>query len=356
MRLFLSPVDVWLFRDGRPFSAGSDHRAESLFPPPPSVVQGALRSHHLVIKGVPLHDRERVAEVVGTTTSFPAGFRIRGPFVAREEKEEADSTTSMHRYFPLPEDACNVSGREDVFRAVAPVTKNGILTRCPTPRLLLESGEPRKREGEWWLREDQMANYLKGQDVTAQRADTLYVRELRPGISLDAGRRTTSEGMLFEAEYIRPRDGVGLEVRVDGLDGWPDSGVLRLGGESRAARFLQLPPAPPAPAPAPLPERFKLCFATPTYFERGWQPADWTTFFEGEADCVAAAVGRYRSIGGFDMAGSVGTEGVHKPARRYVPSGSVYFFESKGHSRLRTDFVCDDSAPIGWGQVIVGTW
>ncbi|HXG18262.1 MAG TPA: type III-B CRISPR module-associated Cmr3 family protein, partial [Methylomirabilota bacterium] len=44
MYLFLEAIDVWLFRDGRPFDARSDHRAESLFPPYPSVMQGAIRS------------------------------------------------------------------------------------------------------------------------------------------------------------------------------------------------------------------------------------------------------------------------------------------------------------------------
>lgn len=51
MRLFIRPVDVWLFRDGKPFDAASDHRARSLFPPYPSTMQGVIRSKALVHLG-----------------------------------------------------------------------------------------------------------------------------------------------------------------------------------------------------------------------------------------------------------------------------------------------------------------
>ncbi|MCS6846435.1 MAG: type III-B CRISPR module-associated Cmr3 family protein, partial [Anaerolineae bacterium] len=70
MALFLSPVDVWLFRDGRPFDAGDDHYARSLFPPYPSVIQGAIRSHHLVVKGVDLRDKRAIEEAVGSGENF----------------------------------------------------------------------------------------------------------------------------------------------------------------------------------------------------------------------------------------------------------------------------------------------
>src|SRR5690606_5208459 len=82
MELFLEPVDVWLFRDGRPFDALSDHRAESIFPPYPTVMQGAIRSHHLVVKGVDLSDRAAIEAAVGTATDFK-GLRLRGPFIAK---------------------------------------------------------------------------------------------------------------------------------------------------------------------------------------------------------------------------------------------------------------------------------
>ena len=75
-QLFIRPVDVWLFRDGRPFSAGSDHRAESLFPPYPSVIQGAIRSYQLALKNVDLQDRDAIIQTVGTPFDY-GSLRLR---------------------------------------------------------------------------------------------------------------------------------------------------------------------------------------------------------------------------------------------------------------------------------------
>jgi len=97
MELFLEPVDVWLFRDGKPFDALSDHRASSLFPPYPTVMQGVIRSHHLVVNGVDLRNPTAIEKAVGTTENF-GNLRLRGPFIARKEDDR------ITRYFPIPAD------------------------------------------------------------------------------------------------------------------------------------------------------------------------------------------------------------------------------------------------------------
>ncbi len=353
MKLFLQPEDVWLFRDGRPFSAGSDHRAQSLFPPLPSTLQGMLRSYHLVRKNVDLTSPQAVCEAVGTASRYPPGFRLRGPFLAREEGE--GTPRRIWRYLPLPEDAVGSQGR---FRALVPSEPpGGVLTSNPLPRLLWDRGDPVKREGEWWLREDELARYLDGREVQAVAATSLFMREPRFGIGQVAARRTVQQGMLYEVEYIRPCDGVGLVVEVEGLDGWPAQGHLSAGGERRSARFRQVT-LDPLPAPSrPLPGRFKLYLATPTYLSDGWQPLDWRPYLSPPVWPVAAAIGRYRTLGGFDLARRSDDAPAHKPARRYVPAGSVYFFEAqKDDASLLGDTISDDPAPIGWGQVLVGKW
>ncbi|MDI7276942.1 MAG: type III-B CRISPR module-associated Cmr3 family protein, partial [Anaerolineae bacterium] len=177
MRLFLEAVDVWLFRDGRPFSAGSDHRARSLFPPLPTTVQGMVRSYHLLRqrRDVDLRDKASVRAAVGTSTEFPPGFRMRGPFVAREEGEDR----RIWRYFPLPADAAGTEGR---YRPLAPVTPpRGVVTSCVLREdeapggyrglsLLIQQGDPAKQEGEWWLREDELLRYLGGAEAEATPA------------------------------------------------------------------------------------------------------------------------------------------------------------------------------------------
>lgn len=354
-KLFIEPVDVWLFRDGRPFNAGTDHRARSLFPPYPSVMQGVIRSHHLVVRGVDLGDQHAIKDAVGTATDY-RDLRLRGPFVARRENG------TVVRYFPAPRDA--------VFRddeKLHPLTLEevpaGIKSSTPTPYLLWDAGEPEKPKGRMWLSEAALIRYLEGQPVEPILERDLFLREDRLGIGLDDATRTTAEsetggGLLYEAEFVRVKGDVGLEVAFEGLPGlddWPLRGVLRMGGEGHAGRY-EASNAPPWPEiPSPLPERFKVYFATPTYFEDGWRPKTWDRFFAGEVALQAAAVGRYQSIGGFDMA-----EGQPKAARRYVPAGSVYYFACQGEVKPQETLVnraiTDAGAEIGFGQVIIRRW
>jgi CRISPR-associated protein Cmr3 len=352
MKLFLTPVDVWLFRDGRPFDAGDDHYARSLFPPYPSVVQGAIRSHHLVVKGVDLQDKQAIAKAVGTADGFGT-LRMRGPFIARRQ---ADGR--IVRHFPLPADAVPHNTGCVQSALPQPAAKRRVLTsfddRLPLllfPRL----DQPVKQATGNWLDETQLMDYLNNKPVSPIRAEKLFVLENRYGIGLESATRAAKEGLLYAAEFVRPAEGVGLYVEVSGFDGWPAQGVMRIGGEGRAARFEQVA-APDWPAPPdPLPQRFKLYFASPTYFEDGWQPKDWRRFFSGQVTLQAVAISRYEVRGGFDWA-----NGVQKPARRYVPAGSVYYFECQGEARLRSDLIqnaiTDYGAEIGFGQVIIAEW
>ncbi|MBV9614034.1 MAG: hypothetical protein JO031_01100, partial [Ktedonobacteraceae bacterium] len=44
MRIFIQPCEVLLFRTGHPFNAGENHYADTLFPPTPETLQGAIRA------------------------------------------------------------------------------------------------------------------------------------------------------------------------------------------------------------------------------------------------------------------------------------------------------------------------
>jgi CRISPR-associated protein Cmr3 len=359
-KMFIEPVDVWLFRDGRPFSAGSDHRAATMFPPMPSVIQGALRAKHLAVKQVDwsVSNRKKIEEVVGTVETYPPGFSMRGPFLARR-----DEKGNVTRFFPLPADA-EKTNDSDRFKPLSPQKRGDVLTSAPAPQVLWSEAEPQKVEGEWWLSEETLTKYLKGETVTAIRGSELYDRENRFGIGIQEGTRNTREGALYEVEYVRVQTGIGLDAQVNGLDGWEPQGLLRVGGESRGARYSPSHTPDWQASPNPLPTHFKVYFATPTCFENGWLPKqkDWSDFFEGAVELVAAALGRAESVGGIDamLSRQKGTQ-PHKPARRYIPAGSVYFFEAKGEVKIKqldnnaiTDY--DPLKLIGYGQFQIGGW
>jgi len=356
MELFLEPVDVWLFRDGKPFDAFSDHRARSLFPPYPTVMQGAIRSHHLVVKGIDLRDQGAIEKTVGTAESF-GSLRLRGPFIGRKLDDK------IVRYFPVPADVVP-DKQAEVYRLLKPRPRQEasyILSNAPSDLPLLlwppEGYEPSEQELGQWMTEEDLLKCLRGETARAVNSEALFARESCFGIGRDDATRTTLEGALYEVEFIRPCPGVGLWIQVEGYNGWPDDGLMRIGGEGRGAHFYQLvePLAWPLP-PDPLPTRFKVYFASPTYFEDGWRPRDgWEKFFTAPVILQAIALNRYESIGGFDWA-----TGGQKPARHYVPAGSVYYFTHNGSARIKPNLVngaiTDFWPEIGFGQVIIAEW
>ncbi|MBK9095196.1 MAG: CRISPR-associated protein Cmr3, partial [Anaerolineae bacterium] len=82
----------------------------------------------------------------------------------------------------------------------------------------------------------------------------------------------------------------------------------------------------------------------------------WEPVFQGQVSLQATAIHRYESVGGFDWAAPAAEAGAHRPARRFVPAGSVYLFSSDGQA-LRPDLIqnanTDRGAEIGLGQAVI---
>lgn len=379
-QLFIEPLDVWLFRDGRPFAAGSDHRAESLFPPFPTTTLGAIRRRELVNQGVNLWERDQavIQPKAGRPVTFDApadlnGLTLRGPFVTRREKDEKGDVVYV-RYHPQPADARLENGK------LLPVKKPsnfqpGVRAGMPASSLLpLGLGDDYEKEDEelLWLAESELKKYLKGDEpANGTKASDLFMTEDWIGIGMDNATYTVSTGALYEVQFIRPRKDVGLSLTMDGYD-WSaiQQDWLQLGGESRAAMYNAIPDDPwPTQAGQALPQQFKVYLATPAYFEDGWQPkvppqedkasspkgGRWDKFFGKGVELVSAAIGRYAAIGGFDLASDPNHSGAHRASRRFVPAGSVYYFKSNGANLLK-DSLTDFGGEFGLGQILIEEW
>ncbi len=360
--IYLEPTDVWLFRDGKPFNAGEDHQADSIFPPLPSVIQGALRSHYLVARNVLLNDKARIEQVVGTSTDYK-NLRLRGPFLRRGDE----------LYFALPADvyALTDSDDENGLRPFKPLAVKLDVTghsSNPLPALLCPPADARPQKydaSQYWVCQTEIAKYLANDDFKALNSDHLFKRESRIGITLNNAKGTTEEGALFEMNFIRTCEHVGLHVEMSGLDGWPQTGLMRIGGEGHGARFTdsKLSNTPPA-VPSALKGQFKLVFVTPTYFTHGWRPEcdfnDWQDHFDSNVKLKAVALHRYISAGGYDW--SKPSHSAQKPALRYVPAGSVYYFKSESEVQLKQPWLCDPApdgaqlGQVGYGQILIGNW
>jgi CRISPR-associated protein Cmr3 len=322
-------------------------------------MQGVIRTHHIALHGsIDAYLRGQLPEIekiIGKPGEpVPSSFKLRGPFIAKRVGAE------LKRYFPLPLDAYLF---DVVYRSLkaTPAVDCTVLTDLDSRYQVLwrdKGADPEKTDSGKWLDEEALQEYLTKQRLPVERVVTskeLFDRESRFGIQRSDETRATQSGQLYEAEFIRPCSNIGLCVEVDGLPDWPESGIIGIGGENRAGRYTwwtsQLPAVRTELTTS---GKFKVIFLTPTYFNGGWQPEntaqhdDWSRFFP-KAKCVAAAVGRPLILGGYDLA-----RGEHKPSRRYVPAGSVYYFE--GEPWLERDTITDDGAEIGFGQYIIGGW
>ena len=355
--LFIEPLDVWLFRNGRPFNSQEDHTAQGIFPPFPGTMQGILRTHHLALHGINIHNKTAVIDHVGTRYSYPDNFRVIGPFIARRQKEK------IVRYFPLPQDLY-LGENQQTYRTFKPEQNPNTYTDLMTKGLahlwLLwrhDHQEPQKDESEGgrWITETQLGVYLRGEPIPKKDMVTgseLFTTEPRVGIGLNNQQRVTKEGMLYEVKFTRLKANVGLTVGVEGLAGWPNEGILALGGEARVGHYVECAGWSPPCHVNKESNQFKIVFLTPTYFENGWESKDWGQFFENEVQLVTAAVNRPLIWGGRDLANNK-----HEPSYRYVSAGSVYYF--KGQPNLKLPYITDipdQFGPIGLGQFAIGGW
>ncbi|HXH09566.1 MAG TPA: type III-B CRISPR module-associated protein Cmr3 [Alphaproteobacteria bacterium] len=359
MYIFIEPSDVLLFRDGRPFVAGEDHRAVSLFPPTPLTIQGAIRSRVLADKGV-----SYAAYASGAVSVPEIGYadnygqvRLQGPFIARQEDRR------IVRYFPLPADVVLAGCPQPITLAPLPASDSSFESSPPLSAgpsgLLWHRTIARLEALNGWLSEVELGRYLKDKPFKVTPEHELFERESRFHVGIDSRfkrpHQGDSGGHLFQVEFMRLRYGVGLWLDVSGVQ-LRDEGLLQLGGDAKAAMYRKVDDAPLLTPGGTIQGKFRLYFATPAYFANGWQPSDWGQFIRGgRVRLVAAALSRAQPIGGFDLARSQ-----HKPMRRFVPSGSVFFFESDDMVTVPDAITDDDGqarlSQIGFGQVFIGGW
>ncbi|MFA0734397.1 MAG: hypothetical protein OGMRLDGQ_000897 [Candidatus Fervidibacter sp.] len=367
MQIVIRPMDVWLFRDGKPFRAGEDHIAESTFPPSPFTLQGAIRTKVLADKGINLSEFASQGQPdpkVGYGDYF-GKLRLRGPLLmcCKDGKWE--------RLIPMPTDVVKVGNRYELLR---PSHNMPFTTNLPNNSLRLlwaRTGE-RISEAKGWLPESEWANYLQGQPPSqVVLTEDLFTFEPRFGIAIDADKGTTQEAMLYQARFVRLKKETALWAEVDGVS-LSKKGFLRFGGEGRAAVYEALSQQESL---RPLSQFnfasnsncFKVVLVTPAWFSGGWQPkdGDWSKVFGASVQLVGAAIPRPLLLGGFDVA-----KGVPKPMRAFVPPGAVYFFKAEKSVSFADNFAFTETpdevreqngnanawAQIGLGAVLIGVW
>jgi CRISPR-associated protein Cmr3 len=342
----LTPRDTMLVRDGRAFDAGTDVAGHAVGGPQPSTVAGAV-------------GRAFAGE--------PAA--VRGPVVGVD-----DGLGGWSLRFPTPADVVRrPEGGLARLRLGAPgdTVVTDLAGRDGPPRLLVGDGSP----AGGWVDEVVLERYLRAEqplgpgevvpegDPVVGEAPAPWAAELRLGLARSR-HRTAAAGFLYQAEHLRPADGVVLLAELERPPAAaPVQPTVPLGGERRLVEVSVVDPVH-LPDPPPLDSgRVAVYFATAAFFPRGWR------WCPQKASLVAAAV-----TGPQPVATATPGEGFwrSRTLRWAVPAGSVYYLDfgtpadaqewvAGNHGRCVAGQATDDQGrdrlrTAGFGLVLAGRW
>jgi CRISPR-associated protein (Cas_Cmr3). len=360
---FIEPLDVLFLRGNKLFGDPGSY-GEALIPPWPSAAAGALRARRLADAGVDLaaFARGEIDHPELGTPKRPGPFTVTAFHLARHGADGA-----VEPLYAPPADL--VISRDDggqlQVRAPTPTSLTmderqklsaRILSSAPLPWLpVLAERQRGKPESGYWLTAAGWREYLAGLAPAVGHwvhASELWAIDPRVGVGLDAEARCAADGKLFTVQAVAMRHGVGFLARVEGAS-LPKTGMLRLGGDGRAAALTPAEVAWPEPDYAAIAaaRRCRLVLTTPGLFSTllppgesalsgaeegpgvrgGWLPTGISRHGDGgyrfdlhgvKGRLVCAAVPRAEVVSGWDLA-----QWQPKPAQRAAPTGSVYWLD-----------------------------
>jgi len=324
MIIEIEPLDTLFFRDGKPFSMGEEVWADGVFPPSPSVIYGALRSAYFA------NNISKLDKANDESCDPTKDLEIKGIYYRLENTN----------YLPLPLDLVRLKSEskdlKQTYKLVSLTCSQdkGFYSSLDMPAILRHDKEVEAIEDgiiEW----SGVDSYITGntEDLECKRLSNLIEREPKIGIGRENSTHSADEGKIYRVGMQRLK-GLKIVVEFEGLE-IDTEGFLKLGGEGKAISYRQLDEVS-LMKPKIIGNRFKLYLSTPAIFKNGWIPGwlkeetkDGIKTFEGiyegiKLKLLTAAIGKYVSIGGFDMKAKK-----PKPMRKAVPAGSVYYFEFK---------------------------
>lgn len=334
---FIEPLDVLFLRGNKLFGEPGSY-GESLVPPWPSVAAGAIRSRLLADDRVDLADfaAGKIAHPTLGSPAQPGSFAITAFQLARRL---ADGRVEILIQPPADLVIGERDGQTTVHRLQPAVLVSGLQASSTLPRLPVLAEEQRgKPAGGYWLTQAGWQKYLAGADPSATdllKTGQLWGTDHRVGVGLDAGTHRAADGKLFSVQAVAMKKAehgegfdVGFLVTITGA-ALPKSGLLRLGGDGRAAALHETASPQPIADHTAIAKnrRCRMVLTTPGLFAGGWRlpGVDAEGRFNLHGVCgklVCAAVPRFETVSGWDLA-----RNAPKVAQRLAPTGSVYWLD-----------------------------
>lgn len=363
--LFLEPLDVLFFRDGRPFEPALAGQSGL---PAPQTLAGSVWTALLEKKNA---DYPRLAAAVKEGKSFEKALQaidqpawlahvaVRGPWLAKAKGKDLQDV-----FVPVPAVLHRLKGadkngnNDGKLMRLFPLQEDQLAGWQP-PRpgmrpLWLQSAK-QTEPATGFLGKAALSAFLSSQPVhfgSVIKKEDLYDFDNRTGIVIDPESLATEEGKIYGARFLVLKEHVGFYAEVvlpDQADDNPfgATDTITFGGERRRVRVHLLPESWSWPEAVAQGDRQKplTLLSTPGIFQERWFPNAF------DKQMTAAAVPGDQPVSGWDLA-----RGGPKPNRFAAQAGSVYFLNQPLDHWPAA--LSDDpfDRQQGWGCYLKGVW
>lgn len=359
MKIKIDAIDTLFFKDGKPFSMGEETWADGIFPAPPSVFYGALRSTYFGI--------------------HPNEFKL-----ANTPKDPTKNLIINHisfsysgvEYFTIPLDyAKKKNEKGNIAYRMVPSRKIELSSSSLVDSFLKLTETEKKEEVESVndsiITQSSLIRYLKGEEkkVVYKKLNDVVLSEAKVGIGRDNFLHTTEESKLYRVglkrlsekkDFGKEINSLSFIVEFEGIE-LPEKGLLKFGAEGKVVKYQVIENKFQVFTSEEISkitdQIFLIYLATPALFANGWLPdfKNNELLNRLEIELITASLGKFISIGGFDMA-----QKIPKPMLRAVPSGSIYIVKSISknfeeiYNTLNGKSISDSKSNEGYGICYIG--
>ena len=238
------PSDTLFLRGAEPMVSGTSFETTQIFPPPVSVISGAMRTAVLAQQQVSIRQYKQGNSVWEKIGKFgePAPFKVLGPFLKYQGAFFVPAPFTWFTENKFTDTIISVREAVPLDRAVQ--QRLGLKSSSPSMGWTLHNKEVKSVGGSWI----DLGELLKGSQTygngktifLSRNAQTrLFSMEERTGIAMDSTRNVL-ESQIYTARHIRLNPGVSLVWGTDRSCGLASEGVLSLGGEQRFGRYREI--------------------------------------------------------------------------------------------------------------------
>ncbi len=317
----LNPIDTLFFKGSESLIAGQTV-ADSLFPPPVSVLKGALRTAYLKQKNISFEDykKSNVSKDVIDNIGYcgkEAPFNIKAVLFKKKniyylpiplnwflDISSEKKKNMFNKQTTVNFDNVKIIKTKNQTEILNTIGINTSHTDIPIVELMSNDEDPTSLSGKWISLEAFKTKIINTNDIVAE--NEFISIEYRTGIELDLSKRKTKKGQLYSAGHIRFAPETKIVIILDKNININKQDIITLGGEKRLVSYKEIQDSD-----------------IPDLSLQNSENKEFVSFapIELTQDNINNIVATYKPkiVSGWDMA-----KDFHKPTTTWLPAGTVF--------------------------------